>query len=84
MGGAEGLDAGKLVSFVLNCSGTQMSKGHCNYRVIWSSEDGEYVGLCEAFPSLSWLADTEESALAGIRKTVETVLIDLRSTGKHL
>ena len=26
------------------------------YRITWSSEDGEHVGLCAEFPSLSWLA----------------------------
>lgn len=38
------------------------------YRVVWSQEDGEYVGLCDEFPSLSWLAVTPEEALSGIRK----------------
>jgi len=28
------------------------------YRVTWSEEDAEYVGLCAEFPSLSWLAQT--------------------------
>jgi hypothetical protein len=37
------------------------------YRAIWSPEDGEYVGLCDQFPSLSWLAHTESEALAGHR-----------------
>jgi hypothetical protein len=37
------------------------------YRAIWSPEDGEYVGLCNQFPSLSWLAHTESEALAGHR-----------------
>ena len=32
------------------------------YRVTWSEEDGEYVGLCAEFPSLSWLADTQTAA----------------------
>ena len=43
---------------------------HYTYRVTWSPEDGEYVGLCMEFPSLSWLAQTLESALAGIRDVV--------------
>lgn len=44
------------------------------YRVTWSAEDGEHVGLCAEFPSLSWLANSPEEALAGIRKLVnETV-----------
>ena len=25
------------------------------YRITWSEEDQEYVGLCVEFPSLSWL-----------------------------
>ncbi len=40
------------------------------YRVTWSEEDGEYVGLCAEFPSLSWLANTLENALQGIRQVV--------------
>lgn len=27
-------------------------KDHYTYRVTWSEEDGEYVGLCVEFPSL--------------------------------
>jgi len=33
------------------------------YRVTWSEEDDEYVGLCSEFPSLSWLAPLPEEAL---------------------
>ena len=33
---------------------------HYTYRVTWSVEDNEYVGLCAEFPSLSWLAGTQE------------------------
>jgi len=36
------------------------------YRITWSEEDKEYVGLCTEFPSLSWLAESPESALKGI------------------
>lgn len=32
------------------------------YRVTWSEEDQEYVGLCAEFPSLSWLAESQEAA----------------------
>ena len=49
----------------------------CTYRVIWSVEDQEYVGLCAAFPSLSWLAATPEAALAGIRALMVEVMRDL-------
>ncbi len=54
------------------------------YRVTWSEEDGEYVGLCAEFPSLSWLADTQEAALAGIRDTVRQVIRDMQSTGETI
>lgn len=40
------------------------------YRIAWSLEDAEHVGLCAEFPSLSWLAPTPEAALVGIRKLV--------------
>lgn len=52
------------------------------YRVTWSEEDGEYVGLCAEFPSLSWLANTQEAALAGIKDTVSQVIQDMQSTGE--
>jgi len=51
------------------------------YRVTWSEEDGEYVGLCAEFPSLSWLANTQEAALAGIRDAVRQAVQDIQSTG---
>jgi predicted HicB family RNase H-like nuclease len=47
------------------------------YRVTWSEEDGEYVGLCAEFPSLSWLARTPEAALKGIRRLVSKVVTDM-------
>jgi len=49
------------------------------YRVTWSEEDEEYVGLCAEFPSLSWLAATPEEALAGIRQVVSDVVRDLEA-----
>lgn len=53
-----------------------------SYRVIWSAEDKEYVGLCAEFPSLSWLASTPEAALKGIRKVVAEVVADLEGNGE--
>ena len=47
------------------------------YRVTWSEEDDEYVGLCAEFPSLSWLGASPEMALSGIRKLVKDVVADL-------
>jgi predicted RNase H-like HicB family nuclease len=53
-----------------------------SYRVIWSEEDGEHVGLCLEFPSLSWLAPSLGEALSGITKVVTGVLKDMRKTGE--
>lgn len=52
------------------------------YRVTWSEEDGEYVGLCAEFPSLSWLASAPETALEGIRRVVAEVVADLEASGE--
>lgn len=41
-----------------------------SYRITWSDQDEEYIGLCDQFPSLSWLAPSPEAALRGIRKVV--------------
>jgi predicted HicB family RNase H-like nuclease len=49
------------------------------YRVTWSEDDAEYVGVCAEFPSLSWLANTPEAALKGIRKVVNEVIADMLS-----
>lgn len=54
-----------------------MSVDHYTYRVTWSPEDGEHVGLCIEFPSLSWLAATPEAALKGIRQVVAEVVADM-------
>jgi predicted HicB family RNase H-like nuclease len=48
------------------------------YRVTWSEEDNEYVALCAEFPSLSWLEDSPEAALKGIRSLVKKVVADLK------
>ena len=50
---------------------------HYTYRVTWSEDDQEYVGLCAEFPSLSWLATTPENALRGIRTAVSEVVSDM-------
>ena len=50
------------------------------YRVTWSEDDNEYVGLCAEFSSLSWLARTPETALKGIRKLVADVVKDMNES----
>ena len=59
-----------------------MSADHYTYRVTWSAEDQEHVGLCTEFPSLSWLAATPEAALSGIRTLVHDVIDDLRANNE--
>jgi len=54
------------------------------YRVTWSEEDQEYVGLCAEFQSLSWLDQTPEAALKGIRKVVEGVIEDMKRSGEEI
>ena len=54
-----------------------LQNDHFTYRVTWSVDDVEYVGLCVEFPSLSWLAGTPEKALKGIRKLVDDVVSDM-------
>jgi predicted HicB family RNase H-like nuclease len=47
------------------------------YRVIWSEEDQEHVGLVAEFPSLSWLAPSHAEALSGVTKLVAGILRDM-------
>jgi predicted HicB family RNase H-like nuclease len=57
---------------------------HYTYRVTWSDDDKEYVGLCVEFPSLSWLAATPEAALKGIRNLVSEVVADMQKAGEPI
>lgn len=49
------------------------------YRVTWSEDDQEHVGLCTEFPSLSWLEETPEAALVGIRNLVQECIKDMQA-----
>ncbi|OZC32988.1 type II toxin-antitoxin system HicB family antitoxin [Gordonia polyisoprenivorans] len=48
-----------------------------SYRVTWSEEDQEHVGLVDEFPSLSCLAGSQLDALNGIRDAVAEALDEL-------
>lgn len=61
-----------------------MSLDHYTYRVTWSPDDGEHVGLCVEFPSLSWLAETPEKALAGILQVVAEAVADMQASGERV
>jgi predicted HicB family RNase H-like nuclease len=54
------------------------------YRVTWSDEDNQCVGLCAEFPSLSWLDATPEKALRGIRRVVAEAIKDMRAHGESV
>lgn len=54
------------------------------YRVIWSEEDQEFVGLCAEFPSLSWLEEDQGAALHGIVRLVADTLEDMEANREPL
>ena len=61
-----------------------MNADHYTYRVTWSQEDSEYLGLCAELPSLSWLAGSPEEALSGIRQVAAEAVADMRSNGESV
>jgi len=54
------------------------------YRVLWSEDDQEYIGLCSELSSLSWLEATPEKALKGIRKLVNECISDMQKNGEEV
>jgi predicted HicB family RNase H-like nuclease len=61
---------------------TSSARDKYTYRVTWSDEDNEYVGLCTEFPSLSWLASTRDEALHGVEALVRDVVADMKARGE--
>lgn len=61
-----------------------LKNDHYTYRVTWSEDDNEYVGLCAEFPSLSWLSKSPESALKGIRKIVAEIINDMKANNEKI
>jgi len=61
-----------------------MKNDRYTYRVTWSEDDNEYVGLCAEFPSLSWLAKAPEATLRGIRNVVAEVVEDMQNAGETI
>jgi predicted HicB family RNase H-like nuclease len=47
------------------------------YRVLWSDEDREYVGLCAELPGLSWLDKSHTAALRGIVDAAREAVADM-------
>ncbi|MBO1050699.1 MAG: type II toxin-antitoxin system HicB family antitoxin [Dolichospermum sp. JUN01] len=52
---------------------------HYTYKVTWSEEDQEFVGLCAEFPSLSYLHKDQNATLKGITDLVKDVVTDMES-----
>lgn len=57
---------------------------HYTYRVTWSEEDQEFVGLCAEFPSLSFLDQNMGAALEGIVDLVGAVVSDMAQNGETI
>lgn len=55
---------------------------HYTYRVSYSPEDREFVGLCTELSGLSWLARTPEAALRGIRNAARQAVEILVADGE--
>lgn len=51
------------------------------YKVMWSKEDNEFVGICLEFPNLSWLDSDKDKALNGIKDVVKGVVKDMLANG---
>jgi predicted HicB family RNase H-like nuclease len=54
------------------------------YRLAWSAKDGEFIATVVEFPSLSWIAQSRERALAGLTSVVEEVLADMLAEGEEI
>lgn len=57
---------------------------HYSYRVVWSGEDGEYVGLCSEFLSLSYLDESQIAALEGINNLIKDIVVDMEANGEKI
>ena len=77
---AETKDAAKYMKALFNFK----IEARYSYSVTWSAQDGEFVGLCAEFPSLSWLDSTRDKTRSGIERLVFEVLQDMSSTGEAI
>ncbi len=55
---------------------------HYTYKVTWSEEDQEFVGLCAEFPSMSYLDKDQNATLKGITDLIKDVVTDMESNGE--
>jgi predicted HicB family RNase H-like nuclease len=57
---------------------------HYTYKITWSSEDQEFVGLCAEFPSLSYLHENRNLALEGITNLVKDIVLDMQANSEEI
>lgn len=57
---------------------------HYSYKITWSAEDQEFVGLCAEYPSLSYLDENRYAALEGITDLVKDVVADMEASGEKV
>lgn len=62
----------------------KLDESHYTYRVAWSPEDHEFVATCLEFPSVSWLADTQQEALSGLLDLVADIIRDMTEHGEEV
>ena len=54
------------------------------YRVFWSEEDQEFVGLCSEFPGMSWLDEDPQQTFTGIMALVQECINDLMANQEQV
>ena len=59
-----------------------MNASHYTYRVIWSEEDGKFIGLCAEFPGLARPDPDQGAALAGVVSLVEQTVAGMEAKGE--
>lgn len=63
---------------------TKKNSEFYTYRVTWSQEDQEHVGLCAEFPALSYLDPNINNALKGIMNLVSDVIEDMEKNNEKV
>lgn len=53
-----------------------------SYQVHYSAEDKQFVGTVVEFPLLSWLEDSADAALTGIRTVVQESITSMLKDGE--
>ena len=56
----------------------QGNDGMLGYEVFWDAESEEFVGVCPAYPFLSWMSVNVDEAYVGIKALVKAAIEDLQ------